>query len=203
MLLKPRPTPDFAGQVTSIGPVYSDFWSEGPATPLFDTCVFLSEGDSTATFLASEGDCGGNVYNDVVNFSRSLSTHEGTNVARTASNGTLTSLFDRGEALMGVYFVSSNIGPVDDPSTNSIGGGRRALKASRSFAGLSWISSPGWRGENEDAGWRGAASIVHTALRWLRRKPRGEKGWTLSLRAPGRITGRGNTRKKRGEGEVW
>ena len=51
----------------SIGPVYSGLRSEGPATLLFDTCVFLSEGDSTATFLPNEGDCGGNVYNDVVN----------------------------------------------------------------------------------------------------------------------------------------
>ena len=165
VLLKPRPMQDLSGQVVSIGPVYNDFWSEGPATPLFDACVFLSEGDSTATFLPSEGDCDGNVYNDVVNFSQSLSTHEGTKVARITSGSSLTSLFDRGEALIGVYFVSSNIGPVEDPSTNSIGGGRRALKASRSFAGLSWISSPGWRGENEDAGWRGAASMVRTATR--------------------------------------
>ena len=58
---------EFGGQVVSIGPVYSDFLSKNPATPLFDTCVFLSEGDSTATFLPDEGDCGGNVYNDVVN----------------------------------------------------------------------------------------------------------------------------------------
>jgi len=86
MLLKPRPTPDFSGQVVSIGPVYRDFWSEGLATPLFDACVFLSEGDSTATFLPSEGDCGGNVYNDVVNFSQILSTHEETKVARITSN---------------------------------------------------------------------------------------------------------------------
>jgi len=64
VLLKPRPTPDFSGQVVSIGPVYN-----GPAKPLFDACVFLNEGDSTATFLPNEGDCGGNVYNDVVNFS--------------------------------------------------------------------------------------------------------------------------------------
>ena len=62
VLLKPRPTlGNFSGQVVSIGPVYSDFWSEGPATPLFDTFVFLSEGDNTATFLPDEGDCGGNV----------------------------------------------------------------------------------------------------------------------------------------------
>lgn len=60
---------------------------------------------------------------------------------------------------MGVYLESSNIDPVEDPSTNSIGGGRRALKASRSLAGLSWISSPGLRGEN----WRGAASMVRAA----------------------------------------
>lgn len=167
VLLKPRPTVDFAGQVVSIGPVYRDFWSETPAAPLFDACVFLSEGDSTATFLPNEGDCGSNVCNDVVNFSQSLSTYEGTNVARITSNRSLTSLLDRGEALMGVYFVSSNIDPVEDPSTNSIGGERRALKASRSFAGLSWISSPGWREENGDAGWRGVASIVRTASRWM------------------------------------
>ena len=86
MLLKPRPTPDFSGQVVSIGPVYRDFWSDGPATPLFDACVFLSEGDSTATFLPSEGDCGGNVYNDVVNFSQILLTHEEAKVARITSN---------------------------------------------------------------------------------------------------------------------
>lgn len=65
---------------------------------------------------------------------------------------------------MGVYLDSSNIDPVEDPSTNSIGGGRRALKASRSLAGLSWISSPGLSGENEDAGWRGAASMIRTAV---------------------------------------
>jgi len=97
---------------------------------------------------------------------------------------------------MGVYFVSSNIGPVEDPSTNSMGGGRRALKASRSFAGLSWISSPAWSGENEDAGWRGAASMVRTGLLWLRKKSRGEGGRTLSLRAPGRIADRGNRRER-------
>jgi len=107
---------------------------------------------------------------------------------------------DRGEALIGVYFVSSNIGPVEDPSTNSIGGGRRALKASRSFAGLSWISSPGWSGENEEGRWRGAASMVRTASRWLRGNFRGEEeGWALSLRALGRITDRGNRREGRGE----
>ena len=165
VLLKPRPTTDFSGQVVSIGPVYSGFWSEGPAAPLPDTCIFLSEGDSTATFLPSEGDCGGNVYNDVVNFSQSLSTHEGKKVARITNSWSLTSFLDRGEALIGVYFVSSKIGPVEDPSTNSIGGGRRALKASRSFAGLSWTSSPGWRGENEGVGWSGAASMVRTASR--------------------------------------
>jgi len=99
---------------------------------------------------------------------------------------------------MGVYIVSSNIGPVEDPSTNSIGGGRRALKASRSFAGLSWISSPGLRGENEDAGWRGAASMIRAVSRWLRRKARVEKGRTSSLRALGRITDRGNRRERRG-----
>lgn len=86
VLLKPRPIPDFGGQVVSIGPVYSDFWSGGPATPLFDACIFLREGDSTATFLPSEGDCGGNVYNDVVNFSRRLSMHEETRVARIVSS---------------------------------------------------------------------------------------------------------------------
>ena len=59
---------EFGGQVVSIGLLCSDFRSDGPATPLLDTCVFLSEGDSTATFLLSEGDCGGNVCNDVVNF---------------------------------------------------------------------------------------------------------------------------------------
>ena len=69
VLLKPRPTPGLPGQVVSMGPVYNDFWSRAPATPLPDTCVFLSEGDSNATFLPDEGDCGGNVYNDVVNLS--------------------------------------------------------------------------------------------------------------------------------------
>ena len=77
VLLKPRPTLDFGGQVVSIEPVQSDFCWEGPAIPLFDTCVFLSEGDNTATFLPNEGDCGGKVYNDVVNFPQILSMHEG------------------------------------------------------------------------------------------------------------------------------
>ena len=35
-------------------------------------CVFLFEGDRTATFLPNEGDCGGNVYNDVVNYCQKL-----------------------------------------------------------------------------------------------------------------------------------
>ena len=74
---------------------------------------------------------------------------------------------------MGVYLVSSNIGPVEDPSTNSIGGGRRALKASRSFAGLHWTSSPGRSGEKEDVRWIGAASMTRTASWRLRRKFRG------------------------------
>ena len=104
---------------------------------------------------------------------------------------------------MGVYFVSSNIGSAEDPSTNSIGGGRRALKASRSFAGLSWASSPGWRGENEDAGWSGAASMARTASRRLGRKPRVERGGALSLRALGWIADRRNRRRRRGQGEVW
>jgi hypothetical protein len=199
-LLKPRPTLVFAGQVVSIGPVCNGFWSEGPATPLFNACVFLSEGDNTATFLLNEGDCGGNVYNYVVNPARILSTYEGAEVARTASSRTLTSLFDRGEAFIGVYFVSSNIIPAEDPSTNSIGAGRRALKASRSFAGLHWISSPGWSGENGGAGWRGAASIVRTASWWLRREFRGDEGRALSLsfRALGRMADRGNRRGRRG-----
>lgn len=97
---------------------------------------------------------------------------------------------------MGVYFVSSNIDPVEDPSTNSIGGERRALKASRSFAGLHWTSSPGRRGEKEDAGWRGAASIVRTASLWLRRKSRRVDGRTLSLKTPGRMADRENTRER-------
>ena len=70
VLLKPRPTLEFGGQVVSIGLVCNSLRPEGPAAPLLDTCVFLSEGDSTATFLPSEGDCGGNVCNDVVNFSK-------------------------------------------------------------------------------------------------------------------------------------
>lgn len=61
VLLKPRPTLDLGGQVVSIGPVYSDFWSEGAAAPLFNTCIFLSEGD-----------CGSSVCNDVVNLSQGL-----------------------------------------------------------------------------------------------------------------------------------
>ena len=99
---------------------------------------------------------------------------------------------------MGVNIVSSNIGPVEEPSTNSIGGGRRALKASMSFAGLSWISSPGLRGENGGTGWRGAASMIRAVSRWLRRKRRGEKGRTSSLRVLGRMADRENRRERRG-----
>jgi hypothetical protein len=45
---------DSGGQVVSIGAVCKDFSSGRPATLL--ACVFLTEGDSIATFLPGESD---------------------------------------------------------------------------------------------------------------------------------------------------
>ena len=75
----------------------------------------------------------------------------------------LTSGFD---ALMvpltGVYFPSGTASaPDDDPSINSIGGGRRLLKVSMSRTGLYCdASSEDCWGENESIGYRSDASII-------------------------------------------
>lgn len=75
---------------------------------------------------------------------------------------TRTSAFAFGDPLMGSYFPSPRTKvPEDDPSMNSIAGGRRLLKASMSLAGRYWVSeSTDLRGENEGVGYRGEANIL-------------------------------------------
>jgi len=67
---------------------------------------------------------------------------------------------------MGSYLPSATAStPDDDPSIKSIGGGRRLLNASKSFAGwkCSGSSAPDWV-ENMDVGIRGEASILSREL---------------------------------------
>lgn len=72
------------------------------------------------------------------------------------------------------------------------------MKASRSLAGLSWISSPGLSGEKEDAGWRGAASMIRTVLQRFPIKYCEKVGRTWSLKALGRTASREGRRERRG-----
>jgi len=68
-----------------------------------------------------------------------------------------------GLALMGSYLPSAMAStPDDDPSIKSMGGGRRLLNASKSFAGWKCrdSSAPDWV-ENIDVGIRGEASILN------------------------------------------
>ena len=63
---------------------------------------------------------------------------------------------------MGSYLPSGTASvPEDEPSTNSMGGGRSLLKASKSLDGLYW-SSGGWEGAKVavEVGIRGEASIL-------------------------------------------
>jgi hypothetical protein len=73
----------------------------------------------------------------------------------------LTSTFALGDAFIGSYFPSPRIRvPEDEPSTNSIAGGRRLLNASMSFAGrYCGDSSEDLRGEKDVVGYNGEASI--------------------------------------------
>lgn len=74
------------------------------------------------------------------------------------------SLLRFGVAFIGSYFPSGTARASDEePSTNSTGGGKRLLKASRSFEGRYWrlSSDESWFGENTgwEDGYSGEASI--------------------------------------------
>ena len=112
------------------------------------------------------------------------------------TRGVLTSV------LMGSYLPSGTASvPEDEPSTNSMGGGRSLLKASRSLDGLYW-SSGGCEGEKVavEVGIRGEASILDglrggTGRRLSRRSAVSRREavcrWTARSSAANRCTAEG------------